>query len=54
MKLVVTRGAGFIGSHLADRLAQGGWCEIVVVDNPLYLLPLMLRQPETAPLAAST
>lgn len=33
MKVVVTGGAGFIGSHLVDRLVRDGWSEIVVVDN---------------------
>jgi len=32
MKVLVTGGAGFIGSHLAERLLQDG-CEITVVDN---------------------
>ncbi len=32
MKVLVTGGAGFIGSHLADRLVQEGH-EVVVVDN---------------------
>ena len=32
MKVMVTGGAGFIGSHLVDRLIQDGH-EAVVVDN---------------------
>ncbi|HTY13858.1 MAG TPA: NAD-dependent epimerase/dehydratase family protein [Candidatus Omnitrophota bacterium] len=31
-KVFITGGAGFIGSHLADRMAKEGW-EIVVYDN---------------------
>ncbi len=31
-KLLVTGGAGFIGSHLVDRLIADG-CEVVVLDN---------------------
>ncbi len=33
MKIMVTGGAGFIGSHLIDRLVQDQWGEIVIVDN---------------------
>jgi len=33
MKVIVTGGAGFIGSHLVDRLAREQWGEIVVIDN---------------------
>lgn len=33
MKIIVTGGAGFIGSHLVERLARERWGDIVVVDN---------------------
>ena len=33
MKYVVTGGAGFIGSHLVDRLVREQRAEIVVIDN---------------------
>lgn len=32
-KILVTGGAGTIGSNLVDLLAEGGACEIVVLDN---------------------
>ena len=32
MRIVVTGGAGFIGSHLVDKLVELGY-EVVVVDN---------------------
>lgn len=32
-KVVVTGGAGFIGSHLVDRLVRDGVAEIVALDN---------------------
>lgn len=32
-KAVVTGGAGFIGSHLVDRLIQDTSCDVVVLDN---------------------
>jgi UDP-glucose 4-epimerase len=32
-KIVVTGGAGFIGSHVVDLLAEAGCSEIVVIDN---------------------
>ncbi|MGH2923101.1 MAG: NAD-dependent epimerase/dehydratase family protein, partial [Solirubrobacterales bacterium] len=32
MKVLITGGAGFLGSHLADRLLAGG-NEVLVLDN---------------------
>lgn len=33
MKILVTGGAGFIGSHLLELLADDKNCEVVVLDN---------------------
>ncbi len=32
MRAVVTGGAGFLGSHLCDRLIAEGW-EVLALDN---------------------
>ena len=32
MKILITRGAGFIGSHLAERLLEQGH-EVLIIDN---------------------
>lgn len=43
-KIVITGGAGFIGSHIADSLAKDGH-EIIIVDNldPYYSIDLKKR-----------
>ena len=33
MKILVTGGAGFIGSHVADFLMNRGDCKVVIVDE---------------------
>ncbi len=40
-KIVITGGAGFIGSHIAENLARNGH-EIIIVDNldPYYSIDL--------------
>lgn len=46
-KIVITGGAGFIGSHIAENLAKNGH-EIVIVDNldPYYSVDLKKRNLE--------
>lgn len=43
-KIVITGGAGFIGSHIAEKLAKDGH-EIVIVDNldPYYSVDLKIK-----------
>ena len=38
MRVVVTGGAGFLGSHLCERLLDDG-CEVVALDNFLTGTP---------------
>ena len=32
-KIIVTGGAGFIGSHLVDELIQQGFSNVHIIDN---------------------
>ena len=43
-RVLVTGGAGFIGSHLVDRLLDARAAEVVVVDNLFLGNPVNLRQ----------
>jgi UDP-glucuronate 4-epimerase len=49
MKCVITGGAGFIGSHLAERLLMNGW-RVALLDNwdPFY--PEAIKRANIAPL----
>ena len=37
-RVVVTGGAGFLGSHLCERLLDDG-CEVIAIDNLLTGVP---------------
>lgn len=50
---IITGGAGFIGSHLVDRLmAEGGW-QVTVVDNFHSLYPRSIKDANIAAHAAN-
>src|SRR5437762_7939653 len=50
--ILITGGAGFIGSHLVDRLlAEGGWRIAVVDDFNDFYDPAIKRENISAPLA---
>jgi UDP-glucose 4-epimerase len=46
-KILVTGGAGFVGSHIVDLLARAGCADVVVVDNMVRGLPANLAQAMT-------
>ena len=43
MKVVVTGAAGFIGSHLAERLLEDG-CDVVGIDAFVDFYPRPIQQ----------
>jgi len=52
MRILVTGGAGFIGSHLAERLARRGDTVVIVDDFNDYYSPRLKRANAAAALAA--
>ena len=54
MKVLVTGAAGFIGYHVARRLAETKKCEVLGVDNLSDYYDVELKRARLAELAAST
>ncbi|EFO79523.1 UDP-glucose 4-epimerase [Oscillochloris trichoides DG-6] len=50
MKIIITGGAGFIGSHLVDRLVHDRAGELIVIDSMLRGRPANLVQHRDNPL----
>ncbi|WP_161569194.1 NAD-dependent epimerase/dehydratase family protein [Candidatus Oscillochloris fontis] len=50
MKIIITGGAGFIGSHLVDRLVRDQAGELIVIDSMLRGRPANLAQHRDNPL----
>ena len=48
-RVLVTGGAGFIGSHLCERLTAGGW-EVICLDNFDDFYPPALKRKNLKPL----
>jgi nucleoside-diphosphate-sugar epimerase len=53
MRTVVTGCAGFIGSHVAERLAAGGWWPRIAVHDGLRSDLSWVRDRSAVPSAAS-
>src|SRR5262245_56412976 len=48
-RILVTGGAGFIGSHLVDHLMSRGDCDVTVVDNFSEFYDPAIKRANVAP-----